>query len=158
MAPIRYQNAYKEVYEILQELVEEDYKKIPEDIIKLLEHNKNDEYEFYLDDDLELENQNLLPETKAILYNLFRDYLSEPWQKDKIIKWQNEERQKNEDLKKKKYKSDLFDKDNVNKEYDDINVKSNKNNVSNSLNNQILEYKENKFIKILKFIKNIFKK
>ena len=74
-----YKNAYKEVFVILQKLVEEDYNKIPQNMIEGFEKNKNDEYEFILDKELELKNQNLLPETRAILYNLFRDYLSDTW-------------------------------------------------------------------------------
>lgn len=57
-------NAYTEVYTILQDLNTEEYNKIPPEIIK------------------------------AILFNLFRDYLATSEQKEKIIKMQNEGRQK----------------------------------------------------------------
>ena len=50
----------------------------------------------------------MLPETKAILFNLFRDYLATPEQKQKIIKMQHEERQKNELKKQQKYSTDVF--------------------------------------------------
>ena len=87
-------NAYTEVYTILQDLNTEEYNKIPPEIIKAIEENMNEEYEYELDEDLELKNQPMLPETKAILFNLFRDYLATPEQKEKIIKMQNEGRQK----------------------------------------------------------------
>ena len=94
-------NAYTEVYTILQDLNEEEFNKIPAEIIETIEANRNEEYEYELDDELELKEQPMLPETKAILFNLFRDYLATPEQKAKIIRMQNEERQKNE-LKKSK--------------------------------------------------------
>ena len=76
----KYKNAYTEVYEIIKQL----------------------------DEDIELKDQELLPETKAILFNIFRDYLSTPEQKEKIIKMQAEERLKNEQKKPEQYNSDLF--------------------------------------------------
>ena len=66
-------NAYTEVYTILQDLDDEEYNKIPLEVIKAIEENRNLEYDFELDDDLELKEQTLLPQTKAILFNLFRD-------------------------------------------------------------------------------------
>ncbi len=96
-------NAYKEVYTVLQDLNEEEYNKIPIEIIETIKENSNEEYEFVLNEKLELKEQILLPETKAILFNLFRDYLATPVQKEKIIKMQSEERKKLEEKKKQKY-------------------------------------------------------
>ena len=87
-------NAYKEVYTILQELNEEEYNKSPPEIIEAIRANMNEEYDYELDEELELKDQQMIPETKAILFNLFRDYLATPEQKEKIIRMQNEERQK----------------------------------------------------------------
>ena len=101
-------NAYTEVYTILQDLNEEEYNKIPPEVIETLDANRNKEYEYFLDDGLELKDQPMLPETKAILFNLFRDYLATPEQKIKIIRMQNEARQKNELKKQQKYNTDVF--------------------------------------------------
>ena len=81
-------NSYTEVYTILQDLDNEEYNKIPPVLIKTLEENMNKDYEYELDDDLELKDHKMLPETKAILFNLFRDYLATSEQKQKIIKMQ----------------------------------------------------------------------
>ena len=97
----KYKDAYTEVYEILEQLDEEEYNKIPSNVITAIRENRNTEYEFEVDEEL-------LPETKAILFNIFRDYLSTPEQKEKIIKMQAEERLKNEQKKAKQYNSDLF--------------------------------------------------
>ena len=101
----KYKNAYTEVYAIIEQLNEEEYNKIPPQVIKAIEENRNTEYEFELEEDIELKDQELLPETKAILFNLFRDYLSTPEQKEKIIKMQAEERLRNEQKKQEQYNS-----------------------------------------------------
>ena len=138
-------NAYAEVYTILQELNEEEYNKIPPEVIKTIEANRNEEYEYELDDELDLKDQPMLSETKAILFNLFRDYLATPEQKAKIIRMQNEARQKNELKKQQMYNTDVF----ANKPRE--NQSSNNNETM-----QIVEYKENFFKKILNKIKSFF--
>ena len=138
-------NAYAEVYTILQELNEEEYNKIPPEVIETIEANRNEEYEYELDDELELKDQPMLPETKAILFNLFRDYLATPEQKAKIIRMQNEARQKNELKKQQMYNTDVFA--NIQKE-DTVQLNSEK--------TQIVKYKENIFKRILNKIKRFF--
>lgn len=143
-------DAYKEVYIVLQDLNEEDYNKIPPEIIETIKENSNEEYEFVLNDELELKEQLLLPETKAILFNLFRDYLATPVQKEKILKMQSEERKKVEENKKQNYTNvDMF--------------KTNKNeNIEEKTNNQELQLvqikKEGFFRKLINKIKLFFKK
>ncbi len=143
-------NAYKEVYTVLQDLNEEEYNKIPSEIIETIKENSNEEYEFVLNDELELKEQLLLPETKAILFNLFRDYLATPVQKEKIIKMQSEERKKLEEKKKQNYDSvDIFK---TNKQKD----------VEEKTNNKELQIvqikKEGFFRKLINKIKLFFKK
>lgn len=138
-------NAYAEVYIILQELNEEEYNKIPPEVIETIEANRNEAYEYELDEELELKDQPMLPETKAILFNLFRDYLATPEQKAKIIRMQNEERQKNELKKQQMYNTDIF----ANKPKENLTE-------NNSETMQIVEYKENFFKKILNKIKSFF--
>ena len=107
----KYKNAYKEVDTILNCLPEEEYNKIPREIIEAIQSNMNDDYEYFIDEDLDLSEQDMLPETKATLYNLFRDYLATPEQREKILKMQSEDRQKMEALKQEKYNADnLFEK------------------------------------------------
>ena len=145
-------NAYTEVYIILQDLNEEEYNKIPPEVIETLDANRNKEYEYELDDELELKDQPMLPETKAILFNLFRDYLATPEQKTKIIRMQNEARQKNELKKQQMYNTDVFANKSINKT-----TKLNENEVkTNNNEKQIVEYKENIFKRILNKIKSLF--
>ena len=139
----KYKNAYTEVYEIIEQLNEEEYNKIPSEVIKAIEENRNAEYEFELDEDIELKDQELLPETKAILFNLFRDYLSTPEQKEKIIKMQAEERIKNEQKKQEQYNSDIF----ANKQ---------KKQTIKEEHTELIEYKENIFKRIFNKIRQFF--
>lgn len=98
-----YSNAFTEVYIILSYLNEEEYNKIPKSKLEVIEKNRNKDYIYELDEEKELSEQKMLPETKAILYNFFRDYLSTPEQKAKIVKMQKEEIWRNEEKKKQNY-------------------------------------------------------
>ena len=98
-----YSNAYTEVYKILNYLTEEELNKIPKRIFNVFEQKRNKDYEYTLNEDLDLNNQPMLEETRAILFNLFRDYLSNNEQKEKILKMQEEYRLKAEEKKKKEY-------------------------------------------------------
>ena len=139
-------NAYTEVYIILQELNEEEYNKIPPEVLKTIEANRNREYEYELDDELELKEQPMLPETKAILFNLFRDYLANSEQRAKIIRMQNEARQKNELKKQQIYHTDVF----ANRQKENLIQPNNE-------TMQVVEYKESIFKKIFNKIFNKIK-
>ena len=143
-------NAYTEVYTILQELNEEEYNKIPPEVIKTIEANRNEDYEYELDAELELKDQPMLPETKAVLFNIFRDYLATPEQKAKIIRMQNEARQKNELKKQQMYNTDVFA--NRQKEKPQYTMQNEKEVTD------IVQYKENIFTRIWKKIKIFFVK
>ena len=148
MVMSNYSNAYTEVYTILNCLDEEELSKIPEETLEAIEENRNNEYYYELDEELELREQPMLAETKAILFNLFRDYLSTPEQKEKIIKMQREERQRNEEKKKQEYQNtNMFERK-------DIEINSNEANTNNM--QLVVKKEESIFKKIVNFIKNIF--
>lgn len=145
---INYSNAYTEVYTILNCLDEEELSKIPETTLVAIEENKNNEYYYELDENVNLREQPMLPETKAILFNLFRDYLSTPEQKEKIIRMQKEERLRNEERKKQEYgKTNLFQ---AKIEPAD--------NIDNEDLHPTVKRKENLLKRVLSFIKNILGK
>lgn len=143
-----YNNACTEVYAILNDLVEEDYNKIPSEVITAIKENRNTDYVFELDYDIDLKDNILLKETRAILFNLYRDYLTTPDQKEKIVKMQNEERQKLELKKQEKYDSN--------------NIFNNANKPEEKAENEtaaLTEVKKESFItKLLNKIKKLFKK
>ena len=143
-------NAYQEAYTILRELNEEEYSKIPSEVIQALKENRNEEYNYELDEDQELKYQPMLPETKAILFNIFRDYLSTPEQKEKIKKMQSEERAKLEIKKKEQYNTENMFKSNTQQETQVEPVKE-----TEAL---VKVKKENWLKKAVEKIKNLFKK
>lgn len=98
-----YQKALTEVYEILRYLEEDSYRKIPKDIIKAIEENRDLEYNYFIDESLSFFEQEMLPETKAILFHFYRDYLTTPAKRKKIMDYQNRELQLWEETKRQRY-------------------------------------------------------
>ena len=143
-----YNNACMEVSTILRYLDTEEYNKIPKDVIEVIEKNKNTEYIFEIDKNVDLKEQKLLKETKAILFNLFRDYLSTPKQKEIIIKMQREERNKRNEIKKQKYFNTSIFKKQKHKKYEKTN---------NDIRDIIKVEEDNLFLRIVNKIKNFFK-
>ena len=115
MYKTRYANAYAEVYEILSCLNKEEYNKIPKELIEVFEENRNLEYEYEVNEEQDLTKQPMLIETKAILLNIFRDYLATPEQSSKIKRWLYEDREYLDQQKRKKYPGNIFE-DNSKKE------------------------------------------
>ena len=159
MVSEKYRNAFSEVSIILEHLRKEDYDKISKELIEAIEKNKNNEYKFALQDDVELKDQNLMPETRAILFNLFYDYYADEKQKAIIQDiWRTQSRK--EDIEKQgKYDIDVF-KDNRNKssiEESETTAENTEENIENVDNNKIAVKKESIIISVFKKIINLFK-
>ena len=147
-----YADACTEVYTILSYLNENEYKKIPNNIIKVIENNRNLEYVYKYNEELELKQQELLKETKAILFNLFRDYLCTEKQREIIKKQQAEERKDNELKKIELYGS----KEIFKKQEKELSVEEMKQENTDIKNISMVKYKESLFIKIINRIKMFF--
>lgn len=143
-----YSRAFTEVLVILKFIPDEDYNKIPKDIILALQDYKDDSYIYKLDFSKEFNKQNISELTKAILSNFYRDYWASDEQKSKLIKEENKERQHLEFEKRKKYNPDDIFKSHDLKQ--NINIREN--NTNKSL---IVKEKENIFQKILYKLKKI---
>lgn len=115
MYQTKFANAYTEVYEILNCLDKDEYNKIPVELIEVFEENRNLDYEYEVNEEQDLTKQPMLIETKAILLNIFRDYLATPEQSQKIKQWLQVDREYLEKEKQKKYSNNVFEK-NVKKE------------------------------------------
>lgn len=149
MVDIQYANAYTEVLEILKNISQEDYNKVPKEKINLFEHNANKEYIFDYDSTKTLEEQNVSKTARAIIAILFRDYWATDEQRNKIKAFQNNKRHQIEEENKQKYNTDIF---------------KNRTNIANESqsgqaeNMQLVEYKENIFKRIIGFFKKKFGK
>lgn len=103
-----YRNAFTEVYTILDYVEDDDYKKIPQDVLDVIKENRNFDYEYEMNEEEDIFKQPMLPETKAILFNFYRDYWCSPEQKEKIKMIQAKELQRDEERKRAKYNSIVF--------------------------------------------------
>ena len=98
-----YAKAYAEVLKILEYVPEEDVKKIPQSKLDFYEQNKDYNYEFDIDFDKNLSEQNLSIIAKCILANIYMDYWTTPKQRSKIEEYEKQAIIKIESAKRKKY-------------------------------------------------------
>ena len=142
-----YAKAYTEVLEIINHFSEDEYKKIPKEKIDFYEKHKDRKYDFKINPNIDLAEQNISRKANAILVSLFRDYFATAKQKE-ILK--NLLQQNQEKLEKEKYLK--FNPDNIfNKSNSNINDSKDK--------VALVEIKnEVWYRKILNFFKRIFLK
>lgn len=143
---INYKKALVEVDAVLSCLDYNEYKKIPTNIINAIENNKDEEYMYEYDEELEYEDWSLMPETKAILYNIFKKYLATEEQRKYLKQKERLENYKIESEKIKKYNSEnLFKKEKEVKK------------VEQEENNELIVKRDSSFKRILEKLKSIFR-
>ena len=81
-----YCQALAEVSEILKYKKKEVRDKISHKFLEYIENNKDKEYKITLEENKNLLEQNIQPETKEIIALIYRDYICEPEEREKIIK------------------------------------------------------------------------
>ncbi len=142
--------AFSEVYDIINHMEYNLYNKIPKQFIEMLERTRDKNYKFKIDYSKNINNQELLHETRVILSIIYRDYLCTIEQKEKLKEKDKEELKKEEELLREKYNPDnLFIKKEDFKE---------ENNVIKQEETALVVVAEKWYEKIFRFIKNIFKK
>lgn len=121
-------NAYKEAYTILKYVSKDDVNLIPKNFIKMLKSKMNVNYKFEYNENLDLKNQIILRETRAILGYIFLNFWANDIQKnaitkklneDKLVKagemrlrYQNQDIFKSRNIKNEEYKYDKKEKNN----------------------------------------------
>ena len=141
-----YANAYTEVLIVLNNLVKDDYNKIPKEYINYLEDNCNKNYVFKYDKSKKFIEQNLLEETKYILFGIFEKFGATEKQKSIINKFKLDYEIKLDEKKKEKYNPD------------DLFKNEQKTTVVKNKNLPVEIKKENFFDKLINFIKGLFSK
>ena len=142
-----YANAYKEVLIILNNLIEEDYNKIPKKYIEYLTLNANNDYDFKYDNSKTFGEQELLDDTKYILFGLFEKFGATEIQKAKIKAFKSNYNRNLEEERKGKYNpDDIFKKENNTIESANADVSENSSNIL------LVEYKESFFTRFKNFI------
>ena len=74
MENIENAKAYTEVLEIINNLPYKDYVKIPKEKIEFFEKNKDPNYNFKINIENDISEQEFLPKTHAIVIALFKNY------------------------------------------------------------------------------------
>lgn len=149
MEDIIYQNSLYQVNEILKYTSPDLRARIPKKVIAYFEYNKSKNFNWKLDRVLPLEKQDLLPVTKEILTVLYKDYMCDDIEKEKIHNILKENEIKYQNELKQKYNPDIIFK---NKEKNtDIEKLENK-------KEAIISYKESFLKKVINKIKLIFNK
>ena len=82
-----YAKAYTEVLEIINHFSEDEYKKIPKEKIDFYEKHKDRKYDFKINPNIDLAEQNISRKANAILVSLFRDYFATAKQKEILKTW-----------------------------------------------------------------------
>lgn len=107
-----YRNAFKEVYEILENTEVELLEKIPQKFIEFLQTNMNKGYKTSINNNIELSKQSLLPATEDVLALIYRNYWATDEEKLAFSKKDKEDFSKIEENKMNQYKdiNEIFEK------------------------------------------------
>ena len=156
-----YAVACTEVLEILNYISKEDYNKVPRDVMQVLEKNKKDDIVFLYNPWKDINEQKMSETGRVMLASFFRDYWATDEQRNKIKAFQNifykclvqsaqnNKRYQIEEENKQKYNTDIFK---------NRNTTINESQIDQTRDMQLVEYKENIFMKILGFFKKMFRK
>lgn len=148
MVSENYACAYKEVIEVLKHTKRKDVNKIPKLEIILWRQNMKKDYDFKIDENKPIEEQNLSKEARAVLANIFKKYWATDYQRERI---EAKEKYDLEQIEKEKYEK--FNPDTIfqNRHKVENQEETNINSVS------MMKYKEKNFLqKIFDKIKNLF--
>lgn len=151
-----FNKGFVELKEIMKYFDDEIKNKIPNDLKKSIENVSKNEYQFIYDKHLPLYEQNILPETKALLSILYSDYLCSQEEKEKWDEYDKFEQQlaneKLEKQKQEKYNSnDLFKR--KSNDFGNLIPREPKEKL------EIVEYEKQKWYqKLIENVRKIFKK
>ena len=126
--------AFSEVYDIVNHIEKDLYNKIPKNFIAMLEKNKDEKYVPQIDYSKSINEQKLLKDTNE--------------EREEIDERDREEMRKKERKAQIKYS------------YDNLFKKKNKaekaNSINEEINTKVVEYKENIWSRMIKFIKKLW--
>lgn len=105
---IDYAKSCTEVLAIVYNMSIKNFNKIPPEVIKTLEENKDSNYNFKLDYSKNINEQNISEFTTAILKNFYRDYQATEDTRQRILLDEANRR-----YEKEKNKHELYNPDNV---------------------------------------------
>ena len=101
-----YQNAYKEVLEVLRHMEPEYQQRVPLKMMEFWRKNASVVYDFTYDESKPFKEQNLSKRAKVILAIVYRDCYATPEERESILRGLAEDRQRIEDEKRARYNPD----------------------------------------------------
>lgn len=114
----------------------------------MLEKNKDEKYVPQIDYSKSINEQKLLKDTRVILSLIYRDYICTKEEREEIDERDRKEMRKKEREAQIKYS------------YDNLFKKKNKaekaNSINEEINTKVVEYKENIWSRMIKFIKKLW--
>ena len=132
----------KQVYVILKEFPKEQLEKIPKNVYEYILKNKDNNYNFEINQDFELNSNSVLPGTIKIMEILFLEYIATEEEKNEIIDIMNKNEKEYQEKVRLEYNMDFLNK-------------RKKSEFLKESNNLPIEVKkENFFIKIISIINN----
>lgn len=135
--------ACKETLEVLNNIDDNEYCKIPIKFISFLKENADLNYSVNIDFCKDFEKQELLPETIDLLAYIYRKFLCNEQEKIDFDKVMHENEQRYQEELSKKYDIDCFSNNKPEKiEHNDFN------------NKLPVKYRENFFKKVIRYIKD----
>lgn len=140
-----YAKAYTELLEILKHISKESLNKIPKEKLDMYNKNKDKNYTYKYDEQLEFEEQNILQLTRILIANLYIEYWAEEDEKNEIKQKDRKELEQIEKEKREKYNPDNLFNNKKSIEKEEI------------LNISVIENK-NIFKKLLEKIKRLINK
>ena len=112
MVTTEYKIAYSEILEILKHISKKEQEKIPSNMIKMFKANASENSNFAYNPKKTLQEQNVSEIDISIIAILYRDYWATKEQRQKILNYQNREREK--------YKAEKYDVNNIFKKKNEI--------------------------------------
>lgn len=144
----KYAKAYTEVLEIISYFPQDEYRKIPNNLIEYYKNNMDNNYSFSINPEIDIEKQNISKEAYAIIISIFRDFFATDKQKDILKNLLRQNQEKKDAELREKYNPDNVFKNKVNIE---------KREIQNFEETRLTIVQEEKWYKkIFNMIKNIF--
>lgn len=114
MEKTRKAKAYKESFVILSYVPKEDLLKIPKTVLEKISNNMDKNYDYKIKPGKDFDDAEMLPETKALLALIFRNYWANEEQKELIERKRRLDSESLEAEKRKKYNPDNIFKNRTN--------------------------------------------
>lgn len=151
--------AFSEVYDVINHMSKEMQEKIPKSFINLIKDNRDLEYTFNIDYTIDIKKQ-LLKESKVILSLVYRDYLCSKEKREELLTLDLEEIRREEKILQEKYQIDfeIRKKEKIQNEEELKDKEQEEQEKQEEKNLPIEVEKEKWYMKIFNFIKKIFKR